>query len=262
MKKILLIALLFSTAVQASAQKTYQVKKNSGTLLLVNLKSVTIQGYEGKEILINVQTPAAEKKDDRANGLKAFGNTGYDNTGLGLTIKDKGQDTEITQIDQSAALQVEIKIPHTMSLSISNNRNLLAAKRDSSFIILKNVKSEVTAKLEDDNVKLENVTGPITISTMFGNIEGILQEPVKGPFSIVTLFGFIDLTLPGTIKANLTISSMTGGLYASDELNIKPVAPDQSGKVVSSNIVNGTMNGGGEALILKSSNGKIYLRKK
>lgn len=282
MKKIITLTMLCLLTLQVSAQKTYEVKKSTGTLAIANLKAVQIEGYDGKTVLITLNGDENKKEDERAKGLRPFGSEGFDNTGLGLIVTEKGEQVHLTQVDASTILDVKIKVPQGMKVSVANQSNYYASGSKNIGIFLKNLNSEVTISSQDEHIKLDNITGPLSVTSFFGNVEASINQAIKGPFSIVSFYGFIDMALPTNLKANLDIQTLYDSLLASDELNIKlfpnttlPEAELQDEVEVNvaglkvrtkqikmgKNIL-GTINGGGEKIQLKAHYGKIYLRKK
>jgi len=288
MKKIIILAALFAICGQAFAQKTFSIKKNSGKIILNNINAYQIEGYNGNEILITLEQEKEEKPNPRADGLKALSADGFDNTGLGLIVKENGNVTELISANTNMEGILFIKVPAEVQISINNqgkfsnnsfsftfsadgeSTNMVnTGKTDKrNSILLKNIKSEITANVHYSDLILENITGPLSITATYGNIQANLAEPVKGPFSLASIYGFIDLTLPEKLKANINVSTGYGTLYASEELPLKAVYTedvDSSNNTRHKRITNTikrTLNGGGEDIILKSSYGEIYLRKK
>lgn len=308
MKKTFLIAtiLLFAATIHVFAQKEFKVAKTNGKLIINNLSNLTIEGYEGKEIIFTI-LGKKETSDPRAQGLSALSSIGFDNTGVGLSLKENGQNTEIFPIESFGRYKVKVKIPSSVALSIKTNAATSWAyslQKDSAAITISNLKSEVDASLQYENIKVSNIRGPLSIKTLHGNIESTLTPDFKGPVSLVSVYGFIDFTVPPSAKADLSISTTYGTLYAAKDLNLtiqeENQTPEKSKETINTNAstivltgdaktatvisgtgtsslggnfsyagtsvskgtdIKGSLNGGGEKIILRSSNGKIYVRK-
>ena len=121
MKKLLVItSVLVLTAGHAIAQKEFKLAKTSGKLVLINIPHLTVEGYDGKEIVFTLVNKEEENDfpgqmgnnndDPRAKGLNAVSDNGFDNTGLGLAVSEKGQETIVSPIGN---LRNEIKIKKT-----------------------------------------------------------------------------------------------------------------------------------------------------
>ncbi|SOD20307.1 hypothetical protein [Pedobacter xixiisoli] len=335
MNKITFIAsALLLTAVQAFAQKEFKVAKSGGKLVITNISNLSVEGYDGKDIIFSATSKEENKNDPRAAGLSALSNVGFDNTGIGLSVTEKESITLVSSIEKDLTLKV--KLPKNVALSFKTTG---FANGDSTVITLSNIQSEVDASTQYENVSLKNVTGPISLKTLYGNIEGKLMPSFKGPISLVSVYGFIDVTVPENTKADMSINTTYETLYAAKDLKL--VVDDNQPKDISSllaavdtksalvittdgsspakvkgtgftttsteasatapstttltgknsqlknktntvtsdysytyttnaplyfgsskgTVVNGKLNGGGEKIILKSTYGKIYLRK-
>jgi hypothetical protein len=338
MKKITIIAsvLLFSV-VQVLAQKEFKIAKNSGKLVINNISKLSIEGYDGKDIVFSTINVAEKTDDPRATGLSVLGNAGFDNTGIGISVTEKDNNMVVAAIAKDTNLKV--KLPQGVSLSIKTGS---FSHRDSIIILLSNIKSEIDASTQYEHISLKNVSGPVSIKTLYGNIDGKLAPSFKGPISLVSVYGFIDVTLPEEAKADMSINTVYETLYAAKDIklvldeapkrenvafgtaafsgvystqngqvitlnnqtpakanegsggnqNVQTVTttatsltgkatPVKSGAIItggspltytiespifggfstSGTVVNGKLNGGGEKIILKSTHGKIYLRK-
>lgn len=339
MNKITMIAsVLLFTVTQALAQKEFKLSKSGGKLTINNISNLKVEGYDGKEIIFSAAAKKNEKTEDpRAAGLSALSSSGFDNTGIGISVTEKENTVVVSPIERDVKLTV--KLPQGVALSIKTSG---FSHRDSTVIVLNNLKGEIDASTQYENFNLNNITGPISLKTLYGNIEGKLMPSFKGPISLVSVYGFIDVTVPDQAKADLTVSSQYENLYAAKDLKLvmdenpvrvegqniqvytvdgfststststttsakskgktvtstsespsvavamavptppnpeKPAAPKKSATIVGDGVfnfaaspsvfsyafggttVNGKLNGGGEKIVLKSTYGKIYLRK-
>lgn len=218
MKRIIIVALVLLVAAgQAFAQKEYKLAKSSGKLIISNIANLSVEGYDGKEIIVTSKGKQ-EAADPRAEGLTVLGNSGFDNTGVGLTISQKDQVAELIAVDRSNSLKVAIKLPYGVDLSIKN-----AGFGDGTNepITLNNLKSEIDASTQYENIKLSNITGPVSVKTLHGNIESTLSPSFKGPISLVSVYGFVDLKVPENAKADLSINTLYETLYAAKDLKFE-----------------------------------------
>ncbi|GAB1463461.1 hypothetical protein [Pedobacter sp.] len=216
MNKITMIAsVLLLTVTQALAQKEFKLSKSGGKLVLNNISNLKVEGYEGKEIIFSA-TGTKEKTDDpRAVGLSALGNFGFDNTGIGISITEKDNITFVAAIEKELSLAV--KLPQNVALSI---KTAGLTQGDSTVITLSNIKTEIDASTQYEHISIKNVTGPVSIKTLRGNIEGKLTPSFKGPISLVSVYGFIDVTVPENTKADMAINTMYETLYAAKDLKL------------------------------------------
>ncbi|RYG03008.1 MAG: hypothetical protein EOO07_32345, partial [Chitinophagaceae bacterium] len=249
MKKIINIAsILLITAVQAFAQKEFKIAKNSGKLVINNISDLKVEGYDGKEIILSAAGTKEKIDDPRAAGLSVLGNSGFDNTGIGISVTEKDANTIVSAIAKEISLTV--KLPQGVALSIKTTGIM---RGDSTIIALSNIKSEIDASAQYENFSLKNVTGPISLKTLHGNIEGKLTPSFKGPISLVSVYGFVDVTVPENVKADISINTVFETLYAAKDLKLvvdesqpKEIAYGITGlntKVEAINMQNITING-------------------
>ena len=109
------------------------------------------------------------------------------------------------------------------------------------------------------SVELKDINGPVTANALNGDIEVTFGKVTQSsPISIYTTNGAVDVTMPGDTPANLSMSTVNGEVYSN--FDIKQIKKDGM-TTYSSRKTNATVNGGGVAIKLKSTNGSIYLRK-
>ena len=76
--------------------KEHKISKSSGTLVLAGLNEVTVEAYNGSEIIFTTDN-YDEEVDERAAGLKLVNSLGLnDNTGLGLSVQEAVSYTHLT----------------------------------------------------------------------------------------------------------------------------------------------------------------------
>ncbi len=240
MKKLLVLIMMAGLCSYSALAQDYKIAKSSGRLELY-LGRVTVEGYNGNEIVFSSKDRNGEK-DERAEGLRAINSLGLeDNTGLGINVTMNSPD-------------VKIMVPKGVIVSFNHESQY------GGTATFKNMENEIEISATYNNIELENVTGPLTAKTVYGHIEANFSQNVKGPLSIVSIYGYVDITLPVTTKANLKLSTSYGEILVAPEFKIEI---DKQGDMVRySDRVNGKINGGGLNIDIRSDYSKIYLRKK
>ncbi len=253
MKKLVVIIGIVVAAIGATYAQEFKVAKSTGRLEL-NIGRVSVEGYNGNEIIFSSKDQR-EKGDERANGLKAINSLGLeDNTGLGINVTDKGSVIEVNQLKKMNSPDVKIMVPKGVIVSFSYESQY------GGTAAFKNMENEIEVSAHYNSIELENVTGPLTVKTVYGHVEADLSQNVKGPISIVSVYGYADVTLPVTTKANLKMSTSYGEIFVAPEFKIEI---EKSGNMIRySDKVNGTINGGGLNMDIRCDYGKVYLRKK
>src|SRR5688572_28845480 len=157
-----------------SLAQEYKISKSTGKLDIREVNNVTIEGYSGNEIVFT-SLDGSREKDRRAEGLRAVSAMGLeDNTGLGLSVVDKGTTFEVSQLKKMDGPKIKIMVPKGVSVLYRHT------SPHGSDIKLRNVESELDISTVHNGVKLENVTGPLNIKTVHGEIEADLGATVKG----------------------------------------------------------------------------------
>jgi hypothetical protein len=250
---LLLIVVSISSCMTSIAQE-YKVKRSTGRLVL-SLPGVLIEGYNGNEIVFSSLSTKPAEVDPKAEGLQTINSVGFrDNSGLGISVVEKGNLVIVD--DVLPDLDIKILVPKGMIVSFECNKMTKDAK-----VICRNMDNEIEIQSYDNNIILENVTGPIAVRTLYGSIEAIFKAPVKGPVLMASVQSTVDVTIPVETKANLTLKSIHSTIMASPDLKIDVQAREDKDVEPYSNQVYGKLNGGGEDMVLISQYGKIYLRK-
>ena len=254
MKSKLLILVMLLIAGAVHAQKEYKLAKSSGTLEIVDVNDVTVEQASGNEIVFTSRGTDFED-DKRAQGLRAVSSYGLeDNTGLGISVLDKGNTVEVRQLKKMDGPEITIKVPKGVVVSYKHS-----SPYGSGFKV-KNIENELNVSNVHNEVELENVSGPLNIKTVHGEIEASLSGNLKTPINISSVHGHVDVSIPVATKANLQLATSWGEVFIDPELKIEV---DKKGDMVEySDHFSGKMNGGGLDIQLSSTHNNVYLRKK
>jgi predicted membrane protein len=251
-KKFLMIAFGVIISGVISAQE-YKVSKSTGTLDISEVGNVLIEGYAGNEIVFSSRKHGRD--DDRAKGLRAISSMGLeDNTGIGLSVVDKGQVIEVRQLKKADGPEVLIKVPKGVKVSYSHT------SPHGDEITVRDFEGEVEISTVHNDVRLTNITGPMNVKTVHGDIEAVLGAALKNPVVIHSVHGHVDVALPVATKANLRLGTSRGEILVDPDFKIEI---DRSGNYIKYNDkVSGKLNGGGTDIDLSSVHDNVYLRKK
>ncbi len=253
MKKIILVLGILVAGISALHAQEFKVAKNSGRLELY-LGRVTVEGHSGNEIIFSSRDRNREE-DERAKGLRAINGLGLeDNTGLGINVADKGNVIEVRQLKKMNSPEIKILVPKGIIVSFNHESQYGG---DAKF---KNMENEIEVSAQYNSVEFENVTGPVTVKSVYGSVDATFAGNVKGPISIASIYGHVDVTLPAAVKANLKMSTSYGEIFMASDFNLEVNKKD--GMISYSDKLDGKLNGGGFDIDLRANYGKIYLRKK
>jgi predicted membrane protein len=252
MKKLLLVIVTMMPLL-ACAQE-FKVSKNTGRLE-IHLGRVTVEGHNGNEIIFT-SSNFRDKKDERAEGLRAINGLGLDdNTGLGINVTETGNTVVVHQLKRTSTPDIKILVPKGL---------IVAFEFQSQYggkVKFLNMENEIEVSAQYNSVEMENITGPMVVKSVYGHVEALFNTAIKSPVSIVSVYGYVDMTIPTATKANIRMDSSYGEIFVSPQLKIDV---DRQGDMIRySDKVQGKLNGGGDLQIDLSSNyGKIYLRNK
>jgi lia operon protein LiaG len=210
-----------------------------------------VEGYSGTEIIITSDREGGTP--DRAKGLKPVYADGTDNTGIGVSVEKNGNQITLTcllPITQSA--DYKIKVPDNFSVNVDNECG------HSGDVTVSNMKGEVEVK-NCGAIKLKNVSGPLVLSTISGDIELEFSTVSKDrPVSINSISGEIDVTLPAKAGVDVEMETISGGIYSDFDFS----SDKKTLRRIGGNNIKGQLNGGGVDFKLTNISGNIYLRKK
>lgn len=252
-KNVMLLAALMVMVAGGLKAQEFKISKSTGRLE-INIGRVTVEGHNGNEIIFTSANGPREK-DERAEGLRSVNSLGLDdNTGLGVHVEEKGDVITVQQLKKTNAPDIKILVPKNVIVSFAYESEYGGKAR------FKNMTNEIEVDAQYNSIELENVTGPLTVKTIYGHVVASLDASMKGPISIVSIYGYVDVAIPVTTKANLKMSTSYGEIFADPDFKIDV---DRQGDMVRySDKVSGKINGGGIAIDLGCNYGKVYLRKK
>jgi lia operon protein LiaG len=246
-----LIALVLCAPTLQAQEFKVPVPAGATITLLDFPGNLPIEGYNGTDIIISGGT--ATETPDRAKGLKPIYPGGEDNTGQGIALEKSGNMITLRYLlpITQEAKNYKIKIPEGAYLKIKSG-----CERNTG-VTLSNLKGEIDVDV-CSGIKLKNVTGPLVLSTINGNVDVTFTTVSKDkPISIATINGEIDVTLPAATPANIEMSNISGNMYSDFDFH----TDDKNMKRIGGNSVNTQINGGGLDIKLHTINGNIYLRK-
>ncbi len=253
MKTIILLVCAPLLACPVYAQE-YKVSKNTGRLEINEVNHVSIEGTAGNEIVFTSRDHDREL-DERAKGLRAISSLGLeDNTGLGLSVVDKGNVIEVQQLKKTEGPDIRILVPKGVVVSYKHTSPY------GGELEIKNFDGEIDVSTVHNAVVLNNTGGVVSVKTVHGDIDASLPAAPKAAVSLQSIHGHVDLALPAATKANLTLSTQWGEVLVDPAFKIEL---ERTGNLVNySDKVRGKLNGGGIDVSLSSQHNNVYLRTK
>jgi lia operon protein LiaG len=254
MKINLITLLIFLSAGFISAQEYKTTVQNSKDVKLI-LKDFSgklpVEGYSGSEIIFTTSSENLAPPE-KAKGLKAIYPGGTDNTGIGLFVEKNGNQITVTcLLPFTRSEEFKVKVPDNLALEFASG-----CER-SNEISVTNTKNEIDIK-SCHGIELKNVTGPLVLSTISGDINVTFSSISSDkPSSVNSISGDIDITIPAKTPSNLELRTINGGFYSDFDFT----DTQKNLKKVGGNELNFPLNGGGFKFSIATVSGNIYLRK-
>lgn len=252
MKKIIYLLVLLSiiSAREIFPQKgqkedmVYRTKTGKPGYVVVNSSEglIKITGYNGSDVIIK----------------NPFKNTREFKENISVSTDEAGNGVDISTDEYD----LEIKVPASFSLTLNNSEGRIEVF---------NTTGEMSINNSEGAIRLINISGTCMVSSESGDVFAELNSFTGGtPILINTIDGKIDITVPAWAKADVTAGSESGNVYTDFEISMdrkssghsKPKKEGGLIRVASEEHMTGSINGGGEDIVLRSIDGNIYLRKK
>lgn len=246
-----LTGLLLAASGHAQEFKTRLTSKSPKIVIDMQGNDVTVEGIDGDELVI--KGDGYEEPPKRADGLRPMYNTAIDNTHLGLAVTQEGGVVRIAQATRRPASYV-IRVPRAAAVQYKQ-----AGWNGSGDVSVRDVSGDLEVSMTSGDIKLTNVAGPVVANTVSGDVTVRFTPLRQGPSSISTVSGDVDISLPTSTKANLRMRSISGEVYTDFDMSLAGKQGDM--QHIGGQLVDGSINGGGNALSLKTVSGDIYVRK-
>lgn len=257
MKQTILLftaAFTFLLSYSALAQE-YTIDMSSGKLILNELDRIAIEGTTGSKVVISTESKNGER-DGRAEGLREISAMGLtDNTGIGLSAEKSGNEATVRQVSSSSNRSYVIKVPKGVSVYYEHS------SWEGKTLKISNLESEIEVSANYNSIELENVKGPMSINTVYGQIDASFNQiPSAGAISLHSVYGNVDVSVPSSAKANFKLSTSYGKIFT--DLDLKMEKESNGMRSLTNSKISGTLNGGGVDFSIKATYKNIYLRKK
>lgn len=245
--------------VYSNSEKGNMKSNNKGGLVVRSIKPGT--KFPGKYVLLS------NINEEKKKGLKRLGKK-QENKELGIyfTIEQKDGELIFKDVSDGQFVMVSnesysIKIPNSIKLNWDTSNCKKTSKSNTFFYSnkassLSNFNGEVELTTSLSNFKLTDVTGPVSINSIGGNVT--VEFDKKLPlqlYSVYTNNGFIDITMPST--SNVNVEANGSAIYSDlpfDVLSDQESDGQQHMKL--------KLKRGNVKMKLEAGFGTIYLRKK
>lgn len=261
-KPFLMVLMTFLITTALIAQNKHEVSVDAGQQVVIQklLGKIIIKDHSGSNLLIEASDlPALPEK---AKGLKEVYGGGMDNSGIGLNIQESGKLIIVSgATKRSEEATYVFHVPASVNMKVD-----YSSPFGYDEIEVNGFSNELEVTTLNEGIALENVTGPMTIHTINGDINlDFTTLNQQSPSSISSINGEMEVKLPASTPVDLKFSCMHGEIYTDLDIELEKKDEPKKGEWVNiggNSNSKGTMNGGGVELTLSTINGSIYLRKK
>ncbi len=246
-----LTGLLLAASGHAQDFKTRLPSKSPKIVIDMQGNDVVVEGIDGDELLI--RGDGYEEPPKRADGLRPMYNTAVDNTRLGLSVLQEGNVVRITRASRRASSYL-IRVPRASAVQYKQ-----AGWNGSGDVSVRDVSGDLEVSMTSGDIKLTNVAGPVVANTVSGDINVKFAPMRTGPSAISTVSGDVDVSMPANTKATLKMRSVSGEVYTNFDITMG--GSQNNLRHIGGQVVDGSINGGGNPVSLKTVSGDIYVRK-
>lgn len=291
--KAIFLSLLWMLAAFASAAQTFddstlkrlafETKSEGNTLVMANISGdITIEGYDGDEIVVEAHrtlhaktdvllgNAKAEVKVDVINnsdtiivyvqdGCNTYGRTSGKRNHDG--VKGWGYDWNCNRdgcdLDYTYTVDVSIKVPKAI--------HVVASTINEGEVQIENVSGIVVARNVNGGIKLSGLSREADAHTINGDLDVTYNSNPGKPCRFYSLNGDINAIFKKGLAANVSFESFNGEFFTNvDQLTALPV---EVTKTTNNNGVKFKVNGnryqvgnGGALLDFETFNGNVYLK--
>ena len=221
--------------------------------------SITLQSYEGKDILIAIHTEKDDEKsdDDEGGGMKRIGGGTLD-----FSAEEHDNAVSIHAPMSSKLKGITIKIPQ-------GSTKIVLGTVENGDIEVKDVSGEIEISNVNGSISATGISGSVVANTVNGEIVVKFKSiDPKAPMAFSSVNGKIDILFPADIKADVKLKSDRGEMFSDFDIAVNKSQPkveknteDHYYSVKIEDWVYGKINGGGPEMMMKTMMGNIYIRK-
>lgn len=219
---------------------------------------VTVEGYGGREVIVE----AVGRAEDDGGGRRPRGAEGMrhiPNFAMGVTADEENNVVRIEARPPRGG-DLHIQVPFHSSLHVSSVNG--------GDVRVSGVEGDIELSNVNGSIEARDVSGSVVAHTTNGEVKVVLRRVDAGkPMAFSTLNGDVDVTFPADLKANLHARSDRGDIYSDFEIAshgravTKETRKEGRRRFEVEQEMQGTINGGGPELLLKTFNGDILIHR-
>jgi hypothetical protein len=243
--------LLMASGLQAETiNKEFAVASGGLLKIATDVGAIDIETHAKNTVLVEV-TISGKNEDDMEISFK--------NNGGDINIKGDFDRSGFGFGSNQIRVTYKVTLPQTYNVDLDTS---------GGSIEIENLKGEVDANTSGGSISLENVQGNVDIKTSGGSLD---LDNIIGKIDAKTSGGSINLKLPKNPTKDSKLKTSGGSItaYLAEDVAVNLSAKTSGGRASSEFSVNGrttkrsiegTINGGGPELILKTSGGSVRIK--
>lgn len=217
--------------------------------------------YFPKSVFTSRSSSKSQKK-----GLKKLGKANDAENGIYLKIEQKNGELILSDKDHKNSFVMvsgesyKVLIPNSLKLiwdatSCTVKKNPMTRFYNSKVSSLSNFKGEVEITSSLNNLRLKDVTGPVSINSLGGNVKIVFDKTLpKKLYSVYTNNGYIDVTF--SQSSNILVDAKASEIYSN--LDFKILSDKETNGIQEMKL---KLKSGQVRMKLSTGFGSIYLRK-
>ena len=138
-------------------------------------------------------------------------------------------------------------------IEVTGGGGSLEGETSGGGVTVRNFGGPVSVETSGGAMTIENVNGKVKASTSGGPIDAVLPSPIPGDVTLSTSGGGVTVKVPGNAVFDLDAETFGGGVRCDLPVTVQ-------GKIENGRL-KGSVNGGGPAVVLRSSGGPIHIKK-
>jgi hypothetical protein len=252
--------------------------------LSIDLKwgGITISGTNRRDVLIEARfSNEASGRFGRGRGgiiveggrvlvLRGRGGNDGDSDGSGLRRLTQPVGFEVEEHNNQVVVTSGARAENRgidFTIQVPARTHLKLSAMNDGPIIVENVEGDIEVNNQNESITLTNVAGSVVANAHNGKVKVVMTRLTADKAMGFTSFNSdVDVTLPASTKANLKMRSDMGEIFTDFDVQIRPAAstaaPSGRGfRLEVNQSIQGSVNGGGPEIELRTFNGHIYLRK-
>lgn len=270
-----------------SRELTFEKKDPSNTLMVMNINgSVSIQGYTGDKIVVEVKKTIRAKTDSRLEEGKQEIQLGVMDRADTLILYVNGACSPFGRLDRKRNWQrkfrgwgynwnngrnsCENRYDYTLEFTIKvpSTINLVASTVNGGTVEISNTSGAVVADNINGGVRLSQISGPTNASSINGEVNLDFSGNPPGDSRFYSLNGDITANFRKGLAAQLAFKSFNGDLYSSvtdvTPMSVQLEKTDKGGEGTRYRVSGNRykVRQGGPLLDFETFNGDVILKEK